>query len=195
MATRTHGLTIVELLVAISIAGILLAAALPAMHELVNSSRLDATARELHSHIQLTRTAAVHFRQVVTMCPREDRAGTTGTRCGSDWTRGYVVFVDADGDAVRDDPGDALLAEVPTSTDVRIRWRAFRRRDALQFRADGATHLSNGTFTLCPAARGATSEDSTDGADTTATRVVRLVINVGGRTRTDRRGDPAALCD
>lgn len=196
MAKRRQGLTIVELLVAISVAGVLLAAALPAMHGLVRTSRLDASARELHSHIQLTRTAAVQFRQVVTLCPREGRASSTGTRCGSDWTRGYVVFVDADGDAVRDLPGDTLLAEAPADAGVHIRWRAFRRRAALQFRADGATHLSNGTFTLCPADRGGKAGDSTDiGAGATATRVVRLVVNVGGRTRTDRRGDPAALCD
>ncbi len=183
MATRWHGVTLVELLVTISIAGVLLTAAVPAMHELVRSSRLDMSTRQLHGHIQLARTAAVQFRQVATICPREGPAGTTGTGCGRDWMRGYVVFVDSDGDAVRDAPGDTLLAEVPASPGVHISWRGFRRREALQFRADGATHLSNGTFTLCPTGIAAASD------------VVRLVINVGGRTRTDRRGDPAALCD
>lgn len=183
MATRCHGVTLVELLVAISIAGILLTAAMPAMHELVRTSRLDMSTRQLHGHIQLARTAAVQFRQVATLCPRDGRTGSTGTSCGRDWTRGYVVFLDADGDAVRDAPGDTLLADVPASPGVQVSWRGFRRRDALQFRADGATHLSNGTFTLCPTGIAA------------ARNVVRLVINVGGRTRTDRRGDPAALCD
>jgi type IV fimbrial biogenesis protein FimT len=196
MTTPWRGVTLVELLVAICIAGILLTAALPEVHGLVRSSRLDAAARQLHSHIQLTRTSAVQFRRIATLCPRDGHATASGARCGTDWTRGYVVFVDEDGDAIRDLPGDTLLADVPASPGVRISWRAFRRRDALQFRADGATQLSNGTFTLCPAdAATARGSAGTGEALAHATRVVRLVINVGGRTRSDRRGDASALCD
>jgi type IV fimbrial biogenesis protein FimT len=196
MTTPWRGVTLVELLVAISIAGILLTAAMPAMHDLVRASRLDASARQLHGHIQLARTAAVQFRRISTLCPRDGRADAGGARCGTDWGRGYMVFIDADGDAVRDLPGDTLLADVPASPGVHVNWRAFRRREALQFRADGATQLSNGTFTLCTVDAGVTADDAEDGdAVPTATRVVRLVINVGGRTRTERRGDPEALCD
>lgn len=193
MATRSRGVTLVEILVATSIAGILMTAALPAAHELVFASRLDTSTRQLHNHIQLTRTAAVQFRRFATLCPRGGRIDATGQRCGNDWNQGYVVFVDRDGDGTRDVPDDALLAEAPARAGVHTTWRSFRRRDALMFRADGATHLSNGTFTLCPAGVGnAADEHAGGGADA---GVVRLVINIGGRTRTDRRGDPAALCD
>lgn len=193
MANHWRGITLVELLVATSVAGILVTAALPAAHELVLASRLDTSMRQLHNHIQLTRTAAVQFRRFATLCPRGGRHDASGQRCGTDWDQGYVVFVDRDGDGTRDVPDDTLLAEAPASIGVHTTWRSFRRRDALQFRADGATHLANGTFTLCHAGSGdLVGEHAEPGADV---RVVRLVVNVGGRTRTDRRGDPAALCD
>ncbi len=187
MAQR--GLSIVELLVAITIAAILLGAAVPSMRMLVAESQLDATMRRLHASIQLTRTAAVQFRRIATLCPQGGRLDAARRHCGADWSAGYHVFVDRNGDAMLDTDIDTLLLVEPPDDAVRLSWRAFRRRAALQFRADGATHLSNGTFTLCSARVASDSLDHVHGG------VRRLVINVGGRTRTERNGEHAALCD
>lgn len=183
MALRTSGLTLVELIVAMAVAAVLVTAALPSMHQLLATSALDAATRRLFAHIQLARTSAVQMRSIATLCPLDARAGSgtrAETRCGDDWRNGYGVFIDRDGDTVLDE-GDSVVAIEDAPKGVQVGWRAFRRRNALQFRPDGATHLSNGTFTLCAATHPPVAR--------------RLVVNVGGRVRTERHEHAESICD
>ncbi|MEY3758747.1 MAG: hypothetical protein RIR39_238, partial [Pseudomonadota bacterium] len=92
-----------ELMVTISIAGILLGVAIPSFTSIISSNRLTTYANELVTALNLARSEAVKRGvQVIVM-----RKGVTG----SEWKSGWDVFVDNDASNVFNDDGDATLCE------------------------------------------------------------------------------------
>jgi type IV fimbrial biogenesis protein FimT len=96
------GFTLVELLAVLAIAAILLAAGAPGLRDLIRVQQLKAASGDLFAAIGLARAQALARGEVVTMLPKG--AG------GADWTRGWTVFIDRDGDR-HPGAGDTLLAE------------------------------------------------------------------------------------
>jgi type IV fimbrial biogenesis protein FimT len=68
MENRQHGFTLVELLVAIAIVGLLAAVAAPSFMNVVNTNRLATQSNELLGAIQYARSEAVRTKARVTFC-------------------------------------------------------------------------------------------------------------------------------
>lgn len=96
-AARTHGFTLIELMVTVAVLAVVLAVAFPSFRGIMNSNRLSAASNEWLATIQIARMEAVRRNARVVICP-----STNGTSCsGASWQR-VVAFVDADRDGVAD---------------------------------------------------------------------------------------------
>jgi len=105
---RIRAFTLVELVVAISIAAVMLAFAVPPLLATLKNSAATALGNDLVSSLNLARTEAVKRGANVTLCTASDK---TLSACGSGqtWTFGWLVFVDANGDGVYSAGNDTLI--------------------------------------------------------------------------------------
>lgn len=88
-----HGFTLIELIVTITIAGILIAIATPYLGSFISSTRLTTQANELLTDLNTARSEAVKRASYVGVC-----ASTSGSSCtsGGSFLNGWIVFLDAD---------------------------------------------------------------------------------------------------
>jgi type IV fimbrial biogenesis protein FimT len=154
---RTAGFTLIETIIAVAIMAILVTVAAPSFTQWIASIRVTGQANDLFSDLLLARSEAVKRDVQVAIC-----ASTNGTDCdGADWSAGWVVIVDADGDGKKDGATDASLLK---RVDKLAGESALTRTDVdgtagLGRIAFGPTGIPAGTvaggsaFKLCPAAR------------------------------------------
>ena len=100
MKRNNAGVSLVELLVVLVLAGILLAAAASAYHDVTRRQQLRVAVNDLVAAIDLTRSHAIARGGPVMLGPLEGN--------GMDWSRGWVVFVDDNGNR-RPDAGEQRL--------------------------------------------------------------------------------------
>jgi type IV fimbrial biogenesis protein FimT len=88
-ARRSDGVTLVELMFALTVLGILVAIAVPSFRGASLSSRLSAIANDLHASVQIARSEAIKSNTTVTLC-----TSTDGTSCAAsgDWEQGWIVL-------------------------------------------------------------------------------------------------------
>src|SRR5687768_3569934 len=90
-ATRrgSRGFTLLELMVTLTVAGILLGVGVPSFVDMVRSNRAAANINELSTAFAIARNEAIRRGTNITVC-----RSTNGTACGADWADGWIVFVD-----------------------------------------------------------------------------------------------------
>jgi type IV fimbrial biogenesis protein FimT len=100
-----HGFSLLELMFSITVAGILVAIAIPALNTFVRGARLSGGARNFVVDFALARNEAVLRATTVSVCTSTDLANCDA----SGWSSGRLVFVD--GGAVGTvDGGDQILS-------------------------------------------------------------------------------------
>ncbi len=168
---RVCGFTVLDLLIVLTILGILFGIAIPSFKNAVarvqaGSARSDITATLFDAQ----RHATVLGLEIV-ICPGE-------SQCigGQDWSRGWIAFIDRDGNRLRG-PDEALIRQAPKlPKGVRLRGTAGRPR--IVYQPNGGNAGANITFTLCDR-RG--PEDA-----------LALILSNGGRLRSARPEAAAA---
>jgi len=103
-----RGVTLYELLITAVIIGIILAFGVPNMVEYRQNSRITATANDLIAAFQLARTEAARAKDNITICGSTAPMDEAAAACDGAFDDGYIVFVDTDGDIVRD-AGESIL--------------------------------------------------------------------------------------
>lgn len=164
MACR--GFTLTELLAGVAVAAVLVAFALPSLHELVARERGTAAVNQLLGALATARTQAIMQRQVMTACPGR------GSVClgRNQWHEGILIFADRNTNGQLES-GEQLVTALPPLRDgERIYWRSFRNRSYLQFHPRGYTRWQNGSFLYCP-------------PDQDARQARMAIINAQGRVR------------
>ncbi len=138
-----HGLTLVEFLVVLALIALLTGVAMPGLGDLLARSRVKSTAGSFMTHVNLARTQAIMRSQRVVLCPSSD-----GTNCLPDghWHRGWLVFIDQDGDREHG-VHEPLLKVNGAAKQVRLVTSRMRRR--LVMYPTGLSPASNGTYTVC----------------------------------------------
>ena len=110
-----------ELLVTITLAGVLLGLAVPAFRDFTRNNRLSGAANELLITIVQARNEAVRRQTVVSVCPSSTPDQATAT-CTGAATQGYIAFVDTNSNCLRDgaEVGDPLnvIANMVTNSQV-----------------------------------------------------------------------------
>ena len=171
---RVHGFTLIELMLSLAVFAILAAAAVPALGSLIESTESRTARSALITALNTARIFAASKTATVVACPSADRE-----YCGhtTEWQRGWIVFMDADGDGLRDAAEDLIEVTQAQPDGVAITSTAGRTR--VIYRPDGSSAGSNVTFTIC---------DRRGPAHATG-----LVINNAGRVRHGTPTPAAAL--
>jgi len=173
MHRRQHGFTVLDLVVAMGIAALLLAAGVPALRSLLTAQRLQAATASLQSGLLYARSEAIHLGVPALACPGLAAAGCAGD---APWDQGWIVFTDGDGNGELD-PGDTLLRAGPPLAEVSATSSLARRR--LRFLPDGSAPGSNATVLIC----------SADGSGTPW----QIRISNSGRIRSLKVADPGTV--
>lgn len=152
----SSGFTLVELIVTITIIGILSALAGPSLTTLIANQRLSSQANDLLSDLTYARSEAVKRSSSfggagVTVCKTTDPNAATpscNATVATAWTAGRIVFVDNNGDGVRD-AADQILRirqelESPSPGGNRLLGDGDSAGTAnrITFRNNGATNLA-----------------------------------------------------
>ncbi|NOX76100.1 MAG: prepilin-type N-terminal cleavage/methylation domain-containing protein [Gammaproteobacteria bacterium] len=106
---RLKGFTLIELITTLAIAGVVLAIGVPSFQTYLLNNRQTSSVNDLAGALQLARNNAISRRVMVTVCKSNDGATCqTGTSSGN-WSQGWMVFTNIDGDTTLDAGVDLLL--------------------------------------------------------------------------------------
>ena len=171
--TRHAGVTLVEMIVSILVLSILAAIATPAMGNLLEQQRAVTATNALITQLATARMTAISRRTIAVFCPSVD-----GRRCdaGSDWSGGWLLFLDRDGNHQPDRPEDIVSTDnTPLSRHLQLNSSAGRTQ--VRYRPDGGSAGSNLTVSIC---------------NRKGHLLSRVVVNNSGRARSERTSKPTA---
>jgi len=141
---KKAGFTLIELLIAISIAAILLGVALPSFSDLLQRKKTSNNVQRLIQTLQLSRIRSITDNVKVTICPIDK-----SLVCVSDWSQGYMSFIDIDGNRQYNGDDQLLFQFYSEDEKSKLNWRAFGNRKSLQWLETGITNHQNGSFEFC----------------------------------------------
>jgi type IV fimbrial biogenesis protein FimT len=120
------GFTLYELMVTLTIAGIVLMVGIPSMGEFRQNSRMVSTANDLHSSFYLARSEAARAKTFITICASANSMEDPPIcDVNDEFEDGWIVFVDDNLDGVVDasdgniavDAGETILRRFPARHD------------------------------------------------------------------------------
>lgn len=132
------GFTLLELMVAVAVVGIVAAIGYPSMTAIIGNSRLGGAANEMVATLQLARLEAVRLNRTVTVCRSVD-----GVSCsaGAVWNS-WITIADVDRDGAVDDI--LRVSSVPVA--VQLRTSTAIQNSRIAFRSDGLAHATGGSL-------------------------------------------------
>jgi type IV fimbrial biogenesis protein FimT len=147
---RYRGFSLIEMMIALVVLGVLLMVSAPAFRELIQNNRMLTHVYEMRAALNNSRSEALAQRKGVTFCRSND-----GEACGGNWNEGYIAFTDSDGDGTVDDPNDPdgdqiFIAKLIDADSLDI---TYSNGNMVQFNsrgyAIGPGGSTSGTFTIC----------------------------------------------
>ncbi|MGH1485087.1 MAG: GspH/FimT family pseudopilin [Cellvibrionaceae bacterium] len=144
MKRITLGFTLLNLLITLSIVGILLSTGIPGLSTLLANSQANNAYQRLFTLIQFTRIQAVNYQSQVIICPTVNKK-----TCISNWNQPLMVFVDINDDKTKNANELLLQSFSKMQKDEYINWKASGELHYLRFKPDGSTGNQNGRLTYC----------------------------------------------
>jgi type IV fimbrial biogenesis protein FimT len=171
---KNQGFTLMELMVTVSIAGILMFVAMPSFKTSISGNRLTTYANELVTSLNLARSEAVK-RGISVSVRKVDTDSSTNLSAGANWENGWDVFTDTDSDG-KFEAGDTLIRtheSLPANFTLRGNNNFV---NFIRYTPMGAiSNPGGGSFVVC---------DNSDGNGIPEANISRLIIvNSAGRTR------------
>lgn len=177
---KQSGFTLLELMVVVTIVGIIAALAYPSFQGTIQLNRVQSQTSKLISALSLARSEAVKTNQRTVICKSANQTSCTNS---GEWEQGWIIFRDADADDTLDAGEVIVNVSGPTVRDITIR-AGSSYANVLPYRPDGTTGflLSNDddqSFKICYK------------LDTKVSR--QLFIDASGRPRVDISGVDSCL--
>lgn len=159
------GFSLVEALTVMAITTIGLLVGVPSFQGMSERARVSSAMHLLTAHMASARSTAITYRIPTVVCP-SNRSG--GCRTDGDWSQGWLMFFDKDGNRQPDVREDILRDEnAPIHPSLRILSSAGRPQ--LRYLPDGRSSGSNITVRLC-------REDEL---------LAQIIVNNAGRVRSE----------
>jgi type IV fimbrial biogenesis protein FimT len=141
---RSGGFTLLDAMLGMTIAVLIFGIAWPNYRDAV--AQVHATSARSAMTMTLfgaMRDSTVNSRQAV-VCPSADEANCIN---GMDWSKGWIAFIDLNGDRNRGGEEPLVGRQPALSGDVRL--HSTQGRPRIVFQPNGSNAGSNVTFTLC----------------------------------------------
>ena len=166
------GFTLVELIITLTIAGILIALAAPAMQTFVLDQRLTTQANDFIADLSLSRSEAIRRASNVVICRQGGSVSSPSCSTTAAWGAGWVVFVDADSNGAL--ASNESVLRIRQSLDGSNTLNAISGTNSIVFANTGLTTLSSGEIGMrfCDTRLG--------------NNAVTVWVNFTGRARIDR---------
>lgn len=159
------GFTLLELMVVLAVGALILSFGVPSFVGVVRDTRIVSETNQFVTSVNLARSAAVQFQRDATICTSNDYSATTPSCSGAtDWSNGWVVWVDKDRDSAID--ADEVLSVQEPLSDTTVFDSASNNRFAYDARGFGLTGAD--TVSVCDNRTNETGR--------------RIRINAAGRT-------------
>ncbi len=151
-----------------------MALTVPAMTGMLNTQKSNSTVNALFNSLNLARSEAIKRNARAVLCKTAD--GVSCTTHGG-WEQGWIVFHDANNNAVLDPGEQVVLQQGAVSAGIRLTGN-LPVANYVSYSASGTAKLTSGafqagTFTVCPA-----TPSSSD--------VRQIVLSGTGRARTQK---------
>ncbi|ASJ72403.1 GspH/FimT family pseudopilin [Granulosicoccus antarcticus] len=166
---QARGFTLMELLITVSVAAILMATAAPGFQSLIQQSKQESRVNELTGALYYARSEAIKRSSRISVCAR-----SSNTSCGTNWDKGWIVFIDNGATPGVIDTSESVLkvaSSLPSGFRVKNTAIVQGASEATQrsYVRFGPRGLSNwrgsGTFTFC------------DGRGTSAARAINVSMS------------------
>ncbi|WP_184355052.1 GspH/FimT family pseudopilin [Xanthomonas euroxanthea] len=163
---RQAGFNLMEAMIAGAVLAIAVSITLPSLIRLHRSHQVTATMFELVAHLTLARSTSITRGSSVAMCPS---ASPSECMAGHDWTSGWLVYADPDGNRKPDGISDIIASAKPTHNS-KLSILTTTGRTQVRYGSLGTTLGSNVTFHIC---QGRSLE-------------AQVIVSISGRTRSVR---------
>jgi len=171
LMNRNDGFTLLELIVTLAIAAILLSVGVPNFRGVIMDNRLVSQSNQFVTSVKMARSAAVRFQREATVCASDNfDAAVPDCSASTDWSNGWIVWVDKDRDAATD-ANEIISVFGPLNSASTL---SSATATSLAFDARGFATTAGGDFTLCDSRTAETG------------RLIR--VNSVGRTNVSRQG-------
>lgn len=143
------GFTLIELIAAMAVAGILMAIAVPPISSFIIDARMTAQANDLVADLLYARSEAATRGTHVVICPSAD--GTSCSTSESDWRKGRIIFSDANSNGAVDS-GESIRTTAALSGGSSLAPAGFNSLVAIMYGPFGVMlpPANSGSFKVCP---------------------------------------------
>ncbi|MCG8370458.1 MAG: GspH/FimT family pseudopilin [Proteobacteria bacterium] len=168
---KENGFTLLELLVALTIAGLLVTVGVPNLRAMIMDNRIISDANHFVATVNAARSSAVRYQRPAIVCSTANFDAAVPSCSGStDWSDGWFVWVDKDFDAVTT-ADEVVVVAPPLNGSVSMTSGAANR---FSYDARGFGTSTGDAISFCDGRSGETG------------RVIR--INDAGRVNISRQG-------
>lgn len=166
--TRQRAFSLVELLVVLAVAIIVLALAIPDMRAMIRQHQLKTAVRDLYNALDLARSQAMARGERVMLAPLDPN--------DADWSGGWIIFVDRNGDQRYGPADEAISSHGPVSKGISIIGAFSSQQPGKSYLAYNSAGRSCSATSSMAARWGAFALEQGD-------QQRRIVINMLGRAR------------
>jgi type IV fimbrial biogenesis protein FimT len=137
------GYTLLELMVTVTIAGILMGVAVPSFTSIIDSNRLTTYANDLVTALNYARSEAIKRNLRVSLCKSINSVSCTTI---NNWSQGWVIFTDQNNNSTYDNSTETLLRVQTYKANTTTMVGETSVANYISYIATGQSQLSTGAF-------------------------------------------------
>jgi type IV fimbrial biogenesis protein FimT len=142
------GFTLMELIVTISIAGILVNIAIPSFISIIKNNRMSTQVNEFTTSLNFARSEAIKRGIPVTLCKSKDGSTCVADKTVSNWAQGWIIFTNENNNNVYDSATETLLKVQETAQGQITIIGNSKVADRITYGADGQS-FQTGSIYFC----------------------------------------------